>query len=162
MLRIWGVPVVVVAITVMATLVSLNLQAQVGERIMFARSNFGEVFAERGNDPYPGEDLIRYCENAAGMAMRILSVRLSGQPKDFFMQQIIKAERMEIPEKTATIDLVNLMYEAPNFKHGIRTYLLVGQRCLDMRRAGTWYTYDWRTDPKYPKLIDRRTQRLVE
>ena len=162
MLRIWGVPVVVVAITVMASFANLNLQAQAGERIMFAESNFGEVFSERGNDPYPGEDLIRYCENVAGTAIRILSVRLSGQPKDFFMQQIIKAESMEIPEKTATIDLVNLMYAGPTFKLGIRSYLVVGQRCLDMRRAGAWYTYDWKADPKYPKLIDRRTQRFVE
>jgi len=130
-----------------------------GNRMDFTQANFREIFArDDGRDPYPGEDLIYYCNLAGSTATQIAWARAEGKSREI----ISNSKIVEKPERQATLDIVRWVFERPSAKPGIKMYLEVAQWCLNARLAATWYTYNWKSDPDYPKYINPATQTIIE
>lgn len=127
----------------------------------YTQANFREIYAKGG--PYPGEDLIYYCNLSGSTATQIAWARNGGKPKELIIQEIKTSEKItEEPERQATLDIISWVFDRPLAKPGVKMYLEAGQWCLNARLAGTWYTYPWREDPTYPRYINPLTQQMLE
>jgi hypothetical protein len=122
---------------------------------------FREVFAGP-DDPFPGEDVREYCATMSSAYSTILKRRHGGVPivsvRKWLAQSLaLGGDRAEI---VRALEQADEAYSGDGF-NDTQVWFARGQECMNRRLSGTWYTYDWRSDPDYPKPFDPRTQRRI-
>lgn len=122
---------------------------------------FREVFAGP-DDPFPGEDVREYCATMSSAYSTILKRRHGGVPivsvRKWLAQSLaLGGDRAEI---VRALEQADEAYSGDGF-NDTQVWFARGQECMDRRLRGTWYTYEWRGDPDYPKPFDPRTQKRI-
>lgn len=147
----------------MASIVQMVVWAQAQDEDVVPFISPYDTYFASDEDPFPGEDVIAYCEVMANEYNRIRGRIVSGAKKEPLQMEIFIAAMGRgayKPEIQRAMDQVEEAYAADdNEVWDLPTWVAYGQDCVNRRFRGTWYSYDWKSDPAFPIELDRKTQK---